>query len=69
MRTGKGQWFAGTVAADNGDGTFAVLYDDGDRDERARPEHIRVLAPLEVGAVVEIKFKGSFLGGKTVGSF
>eukprot|EP00613_Pedinella_sp_CCMP2098_P054108 CAMPEP_0171883202 /NCGR_PEP_ID=MMETSP0992-20121227/40035_1 /TAXON_ID=483369 /ORGANISM="non described non described, Strain CCMP2098" /LENGTH=43 /DNA_ID= /DNA_START= /DNA_END= /DNA_ORIENTATION= len=28
---GKGKkWFKATVEKDNGDGTFAVLYDDGD---------------------------------------
>ena len=31
---GKGKWYGGEVTGDNGDGTYAVAYDDGD-DEAA----------------------------------
>ena len=37
-----GHWYPGRITAVNADGTFSLLYDDGDREEQVRPSHIRV---------------------------
>jgi hypothetical protein len=34
-------WYPGTVAADNGDQTYDIAYDDGDKESRVTPDYIR----------------------------
>merc|ERR1712072_222417 len=38
---GKSQWFSGEISRENSDGTFAIKYDDGDRELRVRSNLIR----------------------------
>ena len=40
-------WYAGQVVADNGDGTFEVIYNDGDREAAVPGSHIRMLTAGE----------------------
>ena len=63
----KGRWYPGVIEAENGDGTYAVLFDDGDKEPKAKPENLRPLgapassggaAGLVAGAKVEAKFGG-----------
>ena len=37
---GAGQWFPGSVVTVNGDGTYAIQYDDGDFDESVPDGHL-----------------------------
>ena len=39
---GKGKWYPGKVDAVNDDGTYAILYDDGDREASVAPNLVRV---------------------------
>ena len=40
---GRGKkWFAGVVQAIHDDGTYDILYDDGDREFRVKRKHIRI---------------------------
>ena len=70
----KGNWYPGVIEAENGDGTYAVLFDDGDKEPKAKPENLRPLGALAssgaadglvAGAKVEAKFggKGKFYPG------
>merc|ERR1711988_919118 len=52
---GKSQWFSGEISRENSDGTFAIKYDDGDRELRVRSNLIRK--------------KGSVGGGKKKSGF
>ena len=70
---GGRQWFQGVVQRENRDGTFDVLFDDGDRDEAVPLDNINLApmssgerktsqpiissASLQRGAKVEAKFK------------
>ena len=38
---GRARWYPGIVCAANADGTFAVDYDDGDKEEHVLEQHIR----------------------------
>ena len=40
---GKGKFYPGTIEAANSDGTFAILFDDGDKEPSAKPEHIKLV--------------------------
>ena len=44
--TGKGEWFVGKVLDLNEDGTFRILYADGDTGKRVKRDHIRQAAGL-----------------------
>ena len=63
---GKDKWFGGEVTAVNGDGTFDVRYDDGDREYNVKADMIRLkggssskAAPaLARGDKVEARYKG-----------
>ena len=67
---GRGKHYPGTIEAVNADGTFAIRYDDGDKEAKAKREHVRLVdapstpAPA-VGAKVEAQFhgKGTFVPG------
>ena len=41
---GKGKFYPGTIEAANPDGTFAVLFDDGNKEPSAKPEHFKHIA-------------------------
>ena len=41
---GRGKFYPGKVEAVNADGTFAVLFDDGDKDSSVKAENINVIA-------------------------
>lgn len=43
-------WYPGRVGTVNADGTYAVEYDDGDREPRVGPELVRALAEVRMGA-------------------
>jgi hypothetical protein len=47
---GSGKHYSGKVAADNGDGTFDVKFDDGDRDTNVMKEDIKMLGGTGVPA-------------------
>jgi hypothetical protein len=38
---GEEDWYPGTVRARNADGSYALLYDDGDEEASVAPEHVR----------------------------
>ena len=38
---GEEDWYPGTVQARNADGSYAVLYDDGDAEASVAPDHVR----------------------------
>ena len=40
---GKGKWYPGTIEAVNADGTFAILFDDGEKEPSAKPEDVRLV--------------------------
>ena len=40
---GRGKSYPATVKKDNGDGTFALEYDDGDKEDAAKAEHIKAM--------------------------
>ena len=42
---GKHKWYGGSIVKDNGDGTYAVRYDDGDSDATA--QFVRALVKEE----------------------
>ena len=45
---GKGRWYPGKIDTVNADGTFAILFDDGDKAPSTKPEDVRpVAAPIE----------------------
>lgn len=57
------RYFPGLISKVNDDGTYDILYDDGDKETGAKAEHIRVPEnkPSErfaTGARIEAKFKG-----------
>merc|ERR1719487_1841575 len=58
---GKGKSYPATVKKDNGDGTYALDYDDGDKEDAAKAEHIKAMsggsAPAS-GDRVEAQFNG-----------
>ena len=39
---GEEDWYPGTVAAVNADGTYRVAYDDGDEEDSVAPEYVRL---------------------------
>lgn len=41
----EGIWYPGKITRVNDDGTFDVVYDDGDKEYGVEAEHIRVAAP------------------------
>jgi len=41
---GDVEWFAGTIDGVNEDGSYAIAYDDGDREERVPPALVRAAA-------------------------
>merc|ERR1719197_285458 len=41
---GKGKSYPATVKKDNGDGTYALDYDDGDKEANAKAEHIKAMS-------------------------
>ena len=49
---GAGSWFYGTIESVNADGTFTLVYDDGDEESNVRSENIRARAPLPAGYAV-----------------
>ena len=58
---GKKHWYTGAVDRVNADGTYDVIYDDGDTEKGVKPEHIRAGAgdsELEVGQRIEAKYRG-----------
>jgi len=40
---GGRKWFKGTVMKVNKDGTYSIMYDDGDKEPRVKSEHVREL--------------------------
>ena len=40
---GRSRWFKGKITAKNRDGTYDILYNDGDRERRVKKELIRPL--------------------------
>ena len=40
---GKGKWYPGKIEAVNGDGTFAILFDDGDKEPSAKAADVRAV--------------------------
>ena len=62
---GSRQYYSGKIAADNGDGTYDIKFDDGDRDRRCRRSDIKVpdekatKSVHRVGEKVQAKCKGS----------
>ena len=40
---GRGKFYPGTIEAANPDGTFAILFDDGDKEPSAKPEHVKLV--------------------------
>jgi hypothetical protein len=59
---GKSKWYKGVVEAVNADGSFAVLYDDGDVEPNVSPDLVckaRALpGAFAAGATVEARYKG-----------
>ena len=41
---GKGKSYPATVKKDNGDNTYALEYDDGDKEDAAKAEHIKAMS-------------------------
>ena len=39
---GKGKYYPGTIEAVNSDGTFAILFDDGDKEPKAKREDVKL---------------------------
>jgi len=39
---GRGEYFPGKITAAHADGTFDILYDDGDREDRVPPGRVRL---------------------------
>ncbi|KAJ1462498.1 hypothetical protein M885DRAFT_610540 [Pelagophyceae sp. CCMP2097] len=62
-------WYTGTISAVNGDETYEIAYDDGDKDSKMATEHVRALSaepseappltatPLAVGTAVEALYR------------
>ena len=40
---GKGKFYPGTIQKVNADGTFAILFDDGDKEPKALREHVKLV--------------------------
>ena len=40
---GRGKFYPGTIEATNPDGTFAILFDDGDKEPKALREHVKLV--------------------------
>ena len=58
---GRASHYEGAIAADNGNGTWAVQYDDGDLESAVRTELVSALAVVEqfaVGDRVEARWQG-----------
>jgi hypothetical protein len=58
---GKGKWFPGTVKRDRGNGTFDILYDDGEQELRVSEDLVRLLDQAEsfdVGVEVDVDYRG-----------
>jgi hypothetical protein len=58
---GKGQWFKGKIEKVNGDATFAIIYDDGDKEPAVKVNLVSPVATasaLESGTAVEAVFGG-----------
>ena len=58
---GKGKAYPATVKKDNGDGTYALDYDDGDKEDAAKAEHIKAMSggsSFAPGDRVEAQFNG-----------
>lgn len=57
---GKGtKWFSGIIASVNEDGTYKIIYDDGDIEDNAKAENIRLKKiNFQVGMNVEVNYKG-----------
>ena len=41
---GGEEWYSGEITADNRDGTYALLYEDGDREAAVAAQHIRLVS-------------------------
>jgi hypothetical protein len=52
---GQSKWYPGKVEKANDDGTYSIRYDDGDGEERIKPNNVKV--------VVKKKASGSISGG------
>jgi thiol-disulfide isomerase/thioredoxin len=48
---GNGRWFKGKVAQCKGDGTFMVVYDDGDMEDNVPPDFVRVFGSTAAAAL------------------
>jgi hypothetical protein len=48
---GKGQWFQGKISSENHDGTFDILFDDGDRDMGVTEANIMTEDEIRAGGV------------------
>ena len=46
---GKGKAYPATVKKDNGDGTYALDYDDGDKEDAAKAEHMHAVSVAPEG--------------------
>ena len=47
---GKGKWYKGKISAAHSNGTFDVLYDDGDKERGVRSENLRAIGGSSAGA-------------------
>ncbi|KAH8049813.1 tudor domain-containing protein [Aureococcus anophagefferens] len=65
---GKSKYYAGVIAKDNGDGTYDIDYDDGEKESKVAEALIKASAPapaatgtggaFAVGAKVEARYRG-----------
>ncbi len=62
---GKGRWYTGQITVVRNDGTFDIVYDDGESEQNVSKDMVREfgnianLSGLEIGAKVEVNYKGS----------
>ena len=54
---GRGQWYQGTVASVNADGTYRVVYDDGDRESKVKEDRLQK-STFRLGQLVRAKWSG-----------
>ena len=61
---GEGKWYPGKIAAANSDGSYKVVYDDGDKEDSVAPTNVRAVdaspadAVLSIGDNIEANFGG-----------
>lgn len=66
---GVGEWYEGTVSSVNADGSYDIVYDEGDEDKNVRPEWVRhARAPDAPGAAARPKILAGTAGRGLTGA-